>query len=239
MLQSAERSVRPLLLHARERGCNVLLSTVAQHASTLQMCAQLSITVVQHLTEAEVQRVCLFTGAVCVSSPHELVSTPLGRTASLRLLQLGNRVVVQLDVDDSVHAAYKPHTLVLAAPSGGIAKQYQQAVMRAFTLLSQFDALFPASSAPPFVLPGAGATEAHLSLHCTTRYSPTVPSTIGWRVMSAALMAVPRTLYAAACSEDDVAYARFIEVQAVMHAHARNEQSPIGIGQLSSTTQSV
>jgi len=234
MLQSAEHNVRSLLLQARERGCNVLLSTVAQHVSTLQMCAQLSITLVQHLSDAEVQRVCLYTGAVCVTSPHELPSTPLGRAASLRLLQLGSRVCVQLDVDDSVqqHVKYRPHTLVLAAASDGIGKQYQQAVLRAFNSLAQFAALFAACSTSPFVLPGAGATEAALSWRCTGRYSPTVPSTIGWRVMAAALLAVPRALYAAACSEDDVAYARFIEVQAVIQAHARTEQSkPIGIGQ--------
>ena len=177
---------------------------------------------------------CLYTGALPVSSPHEMASSPFGRASSMRLLQVGNRVCVQLDVDDSVHVQYKPHTLVLAAASDGIAKQYQQAVMRAFTVLAQYASLFSESSAPPFLLPGAGATEAELSLHCTARYSPTVPSTVGWRVMAASLMAVPRALYASACSEDDIAYARFIEVESTFRTGARRQRPPIGIGQFKS-----
>ena len=239
LLQSGEQSVRSLLLRIRERGANVLLSTVAQHQSTLQMCAQLSITVVQLLSDAEVQRVCLYTGAVCVSSPHEIDTASLGRASAMRLVQLGNRVCVQLDVEDSVHEQYKPHTLVLAAASAGIAKQYQQAVMRAFTLLAQFASLFTASSTSLFVLPGAGATEAELSLRCSSRYSPTVLSSVGWRVMAAALLAVPHALYDAACSEDDVSYARFMEIRAIIRAQARSQWSPMGIGQSIASYQAI
>ena len=231
MLQSGEQSVRTLLLQARDRGCNLLLSSVAQHTSTLQMCAQHSIAVVQHLSDAEVQRVCRFTGAVCVASPHEVATASVGRTLSMRLLQLGNRVCVQLDVDDSVHLHYRPHTLVLGAASDGIAKQYHQAVLRAFKLLAQFASLFSASSTAASVLPGAGATEAALSFRCSARYNPTSPSTIGWRVMAASLLAVPRALYEAACSEDDVAYARFIEVQTVLRARTSNQLDQTGVGQ--------
>ena len=235
LLQSGEQSVRSLLSVARERGCNVLLSSVTQHPSTLQLCSQLSITVIQQLSDTEVQRVCRLTGAVPVSSPHEAATATLGRASLLRLLQLGNRVCVQLDMDGGVHVDYKPHTLVLAAASDGIAKQYQQAVMRAFSLLAHFTSLSSNSAAAPFLLPGAGATEFQLSIRCTARYGPTVPSSVGWRVMAAALLAVPRALYAAACSEDDVTYARFIEVETVVRAQVRRERSSVGIGQPNKT----
>ena len=229
LLQSGEQSVRAVLLQARERGCNVLLSSVAQHASTLQLCAQLSISVVQHLSEAEAQRVCLYTGAVRVSSTAEVATAAIGRAASMRLLQLGSRVCLQLDVDDNAHMQYKPHTLVLAAASEGIAKQYQQAIMRSLTLLALFARHF--ASSPPFLLPGAGAAEAELSFRCAARYDATEASSVAWRVMAAALMAVPRALYAAACAEDDVAYSRFIEVQAALRAHCDKQQPPLGFGQ--------
>ena len=49
--------------------------------------------------------------------------------------------------------------------------------------------------------------------------------------MGAALLAIPRALYAAACSEDEVAYARFIEIQAMMRARAVNKQPPVGVSQ--------
>ena len=235
MLQAGEQTVRKLLNEAHSRGCNLILSATAQHPSTLQICSQLAITVVQHLAPAEVQRVCQLTGAVAVAAPYAMNAAVLGRASMMRLLQLGNRVCVQLDLEQGVGVPYKSHTLVLAAASEGIGEQYLQALMRAFTLIAHFASLHPSTPTPSFIVPGAGASELYLSTRCTSRYSPTAPSSVGWRVMAAALQAVPCALYETACSEDEVQYARFIEVLSfIQQAQTRSrqrQQSPIGIGQ--------
>ena len=201
-----------------ELGCTVLLSTELQHEAVVRLCQQRRIALIHSVSATDATRVCHHTGALPIFHLSDLTTNPaaLGRAHFVRQIAVGGRIAIHIDAGKATSfspslSAFHPHTILLAAPSDGIGQQYRQAMMRGFAALGQFVRVERA-----FVVGGAGALELALSRHCAERAEACrrdgVKAWMGWRLMAAALMAVPRTLYDNACRGEPTAPSRFVEL---------------------------
>ena len=166
------------------------------------------------MSRDELGRICRHTGATPLYDLSELTPTAayLGTAAVVRHIALGSRICTHIQPTvASPPMSPSPHTILLAAPSDGIGQQYKQAMLRGFRALRLWSAM-----PRPFLVGGAGAVELALSTHCNDRAEECRragdAAGVGWRVMAAALLAVPRALYSNACGEEAGTASRFIDV---------------------------